>query len=181
MMNRRTPMVVAIIATLALWLGACSGESSEDAGPALPFDWSFEGATYSAQSGIAGHVPDIWVEEGWSAGGILVYLSDQDLTCDQFPRVKIDRFPPLPTEMGAMIWLKFKEANPGSALDYASFDIVESGASSGAGISAAEASLSLVDTDDAKRVVGQLDYDSRDTDATPTIQVSGSFDVPFCG
>jgi hypothetical protein len=87
----------------------------------------------------------------------------------------------LPTETGATIWLKFEEATPGSALDYASFEIIEGSRGKGAGTDAVEANLTLVDTDEAKSVVGQLHYDSRDTGATPSIQVSGIFEIPFCG
>jgi hypothetical protein len=38
------------------------------------------------------------VERGGDGDGIVVYLSDQSLTCEQFPRTELDLFPPLPTE-----------------------------------------------------------------------------------
>jgi hypothetical protein len=87
------PLGLAVLLVLGLLAAACSS-SQEDAGPLT--EWSFEGASHTVESGIAGYVPDIGVDAGWAGGGILVYLSDQDLTCDQFPRTTANQFPPLP-------------------------------------------------------------------------------------
>jgi hypothetical protein len=176
------PYAALVLLTLSLVIGACSSLSEE----AVPLtSWSFEGTAHDVRSGIAGYVPDLWVERGWDGDGIIVYLSDQALTCEQFPRTVSDVFSPLPTETGAMIWMKFEETERGSALDHSSFEIIEvspGGGISGNGASTSdvEAAITAFDPTDTKRVTGQISYDSREFAASPEILVNGSFDATFC-
>jgi hypothetical protein len=172
-----------LLLALGVVVGGCS--STPEKAPATLASWTFEGATHAVQSGIAGYAADFWVERGWDGDGIVIYLSDQDLTCAQFPSVVTDMFPPLPTELGAMIWLKFENTEPGSKLDHSSFDVIErleGGGISGNGAStdAVEATITLFDPDGSARVTGEVVYDSRTTSASPEIVVDGTFDVPFC-
>jgi hypothetical protein len=87
--------VLLVLLTLGLLMDACSSSSEE---PAELTEWTFEGAAHPVTSGIAGYVPYLWVERGGDGDGIVVYLSDQSLTCEQFPRTELDLVPPLPTE-----------------------------------------------------------------------------------
>ena len=154
---------------------------AEDSGQKVPeasvTDWRYEGSTYEVVSGIAGAVPQFWVERGWTGGGVLVYLSDQEITCDDFPTEVVNEFPPPLTVVGATIWLKLTEKNAGATLDYASFDIRASEGNSGLGTDAVRAGLTALD---GGRVHGWLEYATAEDD-DPQVEVSGTFDVPFCG
>ena len=152
-------------------------DSSQKVPEALVTDWRYDGSTYKVVSGIAGDVPPVWVEHGWTGGGVLVYLSDQEVTCDDFPTEVVNGFPPLPTVDGATIWLKLTEKNAAAALDYASFDIRTSVGNSGLGTDAVRAGLAALE---GGRMHGWLEYATAEDD-DPQVEVSGTFDVPFCG
>ena len=107
-----------------------------------------------------------------------MYLSDQEITCDDFPREVVNEFPPPLTVVGANIWLKLTEKNAAAALEFASFDIRDSAGNSGLGTDAVRAGLTALE---GGRVHGWLEYATADDDAGPQVKVSGTFDVPFCG
>ena len=131
-------------------------------------------------SGIAGDAPAWWVERGWASGRVVVYLSDQEITCDKFPTEVTTEFPPGPEINGATIMLYITEKNNSTGLQYGSFDIVNSdnqgGISSGlstdvrAGLTGAEEG----------GVRGWLEYTNPEGES-PQVEASSTFDVPFCG
>ena len=168
----------SLIPVFALSLAVgCGGGGSEQ--PAAPVtDWRFGGSTHEVVSGVAGDLPDFWVERGWTGGGVLVYLSDQEITCDDFPTEVVNEFPPRPTVDGATIWLKLTEKNTSAALDYASFDIETSDTSAGLGTDAVRASFTALE---GGRMRGWFEFTSAEDDAGSKVDVSGTFDVPFCG
>ena len=173
--------IAFLISGLALSIAVGCGGSELPEGTVT--DWRYDGSTYEVVSGVAGDLPEFWVERGWTAGGVLVYLSDQQITCDDFPTEVVDEFPPRPTVDGATIWLKLTEKGTAAALDYASFDIVASvdnpgDTASGVGTDAVTASLTALE---GGRVQGWLEYTSTQDDTGPQVDVSGTFDVPFCG
>ena len=171
---RRTALLSA---GLLLSLAAACGGSEAPAPEAPVTDWRFDGATYEVVSGIAGDVSQAWIENDWSGDGVIVYLSDQEITCADFPREDVNLFPPLPTVDGATIWLKLTEKDTDAALDYASFDIERSGSSSGLGTDAVRVGLTALE---GGRVRGWLEFASADGDPGAPVEIAGTFDVPFC-
>lgn len=154
-----------------------------DPAPTSPVsNWQFDGSTYQVVSGIAGDVPPIWAERGWPDGGVLVYLADQDVTCDDFPREVTNEFPPRLLSNGATIWLKLTEKNTETTLNYASFDVMTTnseGGTSGSGLGTDAVQVGLTSLEEG-RARGWLEYTSPVGDSQQ-IAISGSFDVPFCG
>ena len=162
--------------TLMILLVACGGNPA----PGTPVsDWQYDGSTYQVVSGISADVPASWVERGWSGDGVVVYLADQEITCDDFPTDVTREFPPRPVLNGATIRLHITEKENSPNLQRGSFDIVnrnvQGGHSSGlstdvtAGITAVEGG----------RVHGWLEHIKPRT-GTAQVNVSGSFNVPFC-
>ena len=112
--------------------------------------------------------------------GVAIYLSDEEISCHDYPFEPQDRFPPLPIETGAIITLYLPDNN---TLEYvnATFDIESFQASTGAGTDRVSAEATVVDTGDGKNVRGWLEYDSKlHYPDSPKIEVDGAFDVPFC-
>ena len=177
---RRTALLIPGL--LLSLVAACGGSDAPEAPEAPVTDWRFDGSTYEVVSGIAGDVSPAWVERGWTGSGVLVYLSDQEITCADFPREVVNRFPPLPTVDGATIWLKLTEKNPSAALDYANFVIiisVDNPGDSGSGLGTNDVRAGLTALEGG-RVRGWLEFASADGDPGAQVEVAGTFDVPFC-
>ena len=85
-------ILISMLTALAL-AGACTATTTTTAPTEPAASWSFDGTTYRIVSGIAGDVPPVWLENGWSGDGMLVYLSDRDVTCEDFPLRDDDQFP----------------------------------------------------------------------------------------
>ena len=171
-----------ILAALGL-AGACLPAEATTETTTAPTEaatsWSFDGTTYPIVSGIAGDVPPVWAEHGWSGEGIIVYLSDQHITCDDFPLGDDRQFPPPLTPTGATITLKATEKGVNSTLEYAFFDIQTEHGGSGRGTDQVGFGVTSVEGGSPGVVRGWLDF-HEEGPRLPRLDVSGTFEVQFC-
>ena len=73
-------------------------------------------------AGIAGAQPNYWVDRGWTARAILIYLVDRPIDCEEFPfHAEPRSFPPRVIEDGAIIMLRFATDSSDGRVNYASF------------------------------------------------------------
>lgn len=149
--------------------------------------WSYDGTTHSVASGIAvpligytywdpTQLKQIVVPDG---EGVAVYLSDQQISCHDYPFFEQDRFPQLPTAQGATITINLPE----KTRDYrdASFDVVSQGSEAGASTDRVSGGFSVKGAGDERQVEGWLEYDSAEHyPDTRRVEAEGSFDVPLC-
>jgi hypothetical protein len=171
-------ILISMLTALAL-AGACTATTTTTAPTEPAASWSFDGTTYRIVSGIAGDVPPVWLENGWSGDGMLVYLSDRDVTCEDFPLRDDDQFPPPLTPTGATITLKATEKGVDSTLEYAFFDIETEGASKGRGTDEVSFGVTSVEEGSPEIVRGWLDF-HEEGPRLPRLDVSGTFEVQFC-
>jgi hypothetical protein len=173
-MSKRS--IVFLLSGLALSvLVACSGNQTPESPVA---NWQFDGATHQVVSGIAGNAPESWIERGWADDSVVIYLADQEITCNEFPTEVTNEFPPRPVANGATIMLYITESND-TDRHHGSFDIVTRNSQSGSSVGLSTDVRAGLITRDEGRVYGWLEHNSSEDD-TPEVTVSGTFEVPFC-
>jgi hypothetical protein len=172
---------LALLPFLLLIVAACGTTDSE--GPDSPLaSWSIAGEDHPVVSGIAGAQPAYWLDRGWEGEATLVYLVDQELTCDDFPFVATpNAFPPVLVAEGAYIMLRFVVDGSDGVVNYASFDVQTAGSTTGSSTGDVSGSNTVVGTDGSRRAQGWIEYDTAG-EGSPGLSVSasGTFDVAFC-
>lgn len=186
-MKSNAPRLIAILAALLLGLAAaaCSasitiGGDADHTRPALT-SWTYDGVDHPVISGIAAEQPPVWVEKGWPADAIVIYLSDREITCADFPLGSEDRFPPIPHDEGAIVTLRFSADTPNEDAEYLTFDVLTATGENGVGTDSFTGGIDIVGSGEARRVEGWIEHDRPgDGRNTPPTSASGSFNIPFC-
>lgn len=154
---------------------ACGGNQA----PESPVtSWQFNGSTHQVVSGVAGDAPSSWIERGWADDSVVIYLADQEITCNEFPKEVTNEFPPRPVESGDTIML-YITGNNDNDRQQGSFDVVTRDSQSGSSLGLSTDVRAGVTMQDESRLSGWLEFTSSEGDSSE-VAVEGAFDVPFC-